>query len=162
MEVVDRAQRNFIEIMSRKYCNVRASWEMKLEIESRLNSSESLKSPQVHRLHSNALTSLCVGSFLYRSLIFGTATNSAIFSQSQIQIPYKQTGCPDWTFLFIFQICSQPRVDLCVKCSILVQSGEVVLGCIRERVRRRSYIHLEYQRLCAATGSLTEGYRCIL
>lgn len=150
MEVVDRTQRNFIEIMSRKYCNARASWEMKLEIESGLNSSESLKSPQVHRLHSNALTSLCVGNFLYRSLIFGTATNSAIF------------GCPDWTFPFIFQICSQPRVDLCVKCSILVQSGEVVLGCIRERVRRRSYIHLEYQRLCAATGSLTEGYRCIL
>lgn len=79
MEVVDRTQRNFIEVMNRKYCNARASWEMKLEIKSGLNSSESLKSHKVHRLHSNALTSLCVGSFLYRSLIFGTATNSDIF-----------------------------------------------------------------------------------
>lgn len=162
MEVVDRTQRNFIEIMNRKYCNARASWEMKLEIKSGLNSSESLKSHKVHRLHSNALTSLCMGSFLYRSLIFGTATNSASFSQFQIPIPYKQTGCSDSHFPFIFQICSQPRVDLWVKCSLLVQSGEVVLGCIRERERRRSYIHLECQRLWAATGSLKEGYRCIL
>lgn len=34
MEVVDRTQRNLIEIGNRKYCNARASWEIKLESES--------------------------------------------------------------------------------------------------------------------------------